>query len=90
MSFIVSVDLAGHTDNGWRYHVSIEGYHYSVTLSRDYFKKVVSSEIGPDELVKKSFDFLLQREPPSAILQQFDLQDINKFFPEYEQSIKSM
>lgn len=35
-------------------------------------------------LVKKSFDFLLEREPPSAILATFDLSVIQRYFPEYD------
>jgi hypothetical protein len=37
-----------------------------------------------EELVKRSFDFLLQREPPGAILRRFDLSAIQRYFPEYD------
>ncbi len=35
-------------------------------------------------LVARSFDFLLEREPPSAILASFDLSVIQSYFPEYD------
>ena len=38
----------------------------------------------PDELVKASFAFLLQRESPEMILRSFDLTDIARYFPEYD------
>lgn len=42
-------------------------------------------EVGDvDDLVLRSFDFLLEREPPSAILATFDLSVIQRYFPEYD------
>jgi hypothetical protein len=37
-----------------------------------------------ESLVTRSFDFLLEREPPSAILASFDLSVIQRYFPEYD------
>jgi hypothetical protein len=39
-------------------------------------------------LVAKSFDFLLEREPPSAILATFELSVIQRYFPEYDAAFK--
>ena len=36
-----------------------------------------------ESLVARSFDFLLEREPQSAILASFDLSAIQRYFPEY-------
>jgi hypothetical protein len=36
-----------------------------------------------ERLVRASFEFLLEREPPSAILAEFELGDIAGYFPEY-------
>ena len=44
---------------------------------------------SPDDLVRRSFDFLLAREPPSSILRSFDLMEIGRYFPEYEATIIS-
>ena len=41
----------------------------------------------PDDLVRRSFAFLLDREPPSSILREFDLTEIGRYFPEYEATI---
>jgi hypothetical protein len=43
-------------------------------------------ELRDDELeriVRESFGFLLEREPATAILSQFSLSDISRYFPEY-------
>jgi hypothetical protein len=37
-----------------------------------------------EDLVRRSFEFLLEREPASSILRQFDLSVIQGYFPEYE------
>ncbi len=41
-----------------------------------------------EELVARSFRFLLEREPPSAILTRFDLSVIPRYFPEYHERFK--
>jgi len=35
------------------------------------------------DLVRRSFDFLLEREPNSSILGEFDLSTIERYFPEF-------
>jgi hypothetical protein len=41
-----------------------------------------------ESLVARSFDFLLEREPPSSILATFDLSVIQRYFPEYDAAFK--
>ncbi|HEY8864747.1 MAG TPA: hypothetical protein VIO37_11330 [Candidatus Dormibacteraeota bacterium] len=41
-----------------------------------------------ESLVSESFDFLLEREPPKAILATFDLSVIQRYFPEYDAAFK--
>jgi hypothetical protein len=41
-----------------------------------------------DELIKKSFEFLLEREPNTSILRSFELPLIGHYFPEYEHEIQ--
>jgi hypothetical protein len=36
-----------------------------------------------ERVVRESFRFLLEREPPSSILSRFSLNDITGYFPEY-------
>ena len=40
-----------------------------------------------EELVRRSFEFLLEREPKESILSRFDLTVISRYFPEYERLI---
>lgn len=42
----------------------------------------------PADLVRRSFEFLLAREPRRSILRSFDLPVIERYFPEYETTIR--
>jgi hypothetical protein len=46
-------------------------------------------EMAVEDLVRRSFAFLLEREPLSAILRRFDLSVIGRYFPDYDQQLKS-
>lgn len=39
-------------------------------------------------LVRRSFEFLLEREPASSILRRFDLSVIESYFPEYDERFR--
>ena len=41
-----------------------------------------------EELVRRSFDFLLDREPATSILRSFELSVIQRYFPEYDRVIR--
>jgi len=60
---------------------------HRVTLSDDYHEKLTGGSVSKEELVRTSFEFLLQREPKESILGSFDLPVIGRYFPEYEQTI---
>ena len=60
-----------------------------VTVTKDYYEKLTAEKVSPEELVRVSFEFLLQREPKESILRAFDLTVIREYFPEYEGQITS-
>jgi hypothetical protein len=60
---------------------------HTVTVDDKYHKKLTGGVIPKEDLIKKSFEFLLEREPKESIMSKFDLKVINKFFPEYESYI---
>ena len=61
---------------------------HRVTLRLEDYDQLASGKVEPDELVKKSFEFLLEHEPKESILAQFDLRDIERYFPNFEREIK--
>lgn len=61
---------------------------HRVTLRSDDFQRIAGGKVEPSELVRRSFEFLLEREPKESILAQFDLLVIGRYFPEYEREIR--
>ena len=55
---------------------------HKVFISNQTYLDLTSKKISKKELVKFSFEFLLEREPNTAILSSFDLIQISKYFPE--------
>ena len=60
---------------------------HTVNLDDAYYNKLTGCKISEEELIKRSFDFLLQRESKESILSQFNLKVISTYFPEYEKQI---
>ena len=48
-----------------------------------------SQDRSAEELLEESFRFLLERESNTSILSSFDLPVIGRYFPEYEQEIRT-
>jgi len=79
--------------------LTLDDYHYQVTVvdtsttthevkvQADYALKLTAGKITVEQLVKKSFEFLLERESNTSILRSFDLSVIARYFPEYEREI---
>lgn len=59
-----------------------------VTLQPEYHQRLADGTAAPEELLKRSFEFLLEREPKESILARFELPAIARYFPEYEHEIK--
>jgi len=76
--------------DGWLCSVTVDhdgvGTLHAVTVSRSDVQRWARSGGREDveSLVTTSFDFLLEREPPGAILASFDLSVIQRYFPEFE------
>ena len=61
---------------------------HRVTVRQNYYEKLSEGKVSAEELVRRSFEFLLEREPKESILGQFDLSVIARYFPDYEQQIQ--
>lgn len=78
--------------DGWTCRVRLTdsrgtGEH-RVGVRRIDLERFAPGERSPDELVRRSFEFLLEREPRSSILQTFELPLIGRYFPEYEATMR--
>ena len=73
----------------WEFKVEVEETGsktaHRVTLSKGFAAKF---NLSPEGVVKKSFEFLLQREPKESILSSFSIPDtVNHYFPDFESKI---
>ena len=60
---------------------------HRVSLTDSDFERLSPGGGSKEDLIRKSFEFLLQREPNTSILSSFDLPVIGRYFPEYEDEI---
>ncbi len=61
---------------------------HEVYLSDEIHLDFTNNKISKKELIKFSFEFLLERESNTSILSSFKLNIISKYFPEYLLSVK--
>ena len=59
-----------------------------VAVSAADLARLAPGARSPDDLVTRSFEFLLAREPKESILGRFDLTVIGRYFPGYERAIR--
>ena len=89
----IKIKKEEETQDTWKFLVVVgsenDKTEHSVILDRDYWEKLTSGKREPEELVKKSFEFLLEREPKESILREFNLRVINDYFPQYESLISA-
>ena len=62
---------------------------YLVILDDTYYHLLTQGKITKEDLIRKSFQFLLERESKESILRSFNLQVIKRYFPEYEDGMSS-
>ena len=57
---------------------------YTVTVNKDDYQHLTAGKITDEELVRRSFEFLLERESKESILSNFNLMEIARYFPQFE------
>jgi hypothetical protein len=85
-----TIEVVRLSGNQFRVRV-IEGRSessHTVTLEPDDHQRLAGGKAEPEELVRRSFEFLLEREPKESILARFELPVIARYFPEFESEIR--
>src|SRR3989344_2184839 len=81
--------------NNLGYHFDVEVSdeksvsNHRITMDRDFIMRI-GATYDPEEVVRKSFEFLLQHESKEKILEEFDLTIISEFFPDYIPALEKM
>jgi hypothetical protein len=65
------------------FRVNVGSLEYRVTATAAVIARVARVGESPGATVRRAFEFLLEREPPSSILRRFALEDIANYFPEF-------
>jgi hypothetical protein len=80
--------------NQWSYPVRVfaggQTYDYQVTLSWSDYDLWCRGRVAPSEVVERIFEFLLHREPPSAIMSKFDCSVVRRYFPDVDEELPKM
>ena len=63
------------------------GTSHEVSIPAGFAASLGCGDIAPGELVRASFEFLLEREPATSILHEFSLDIISQYFPSYPAEI---
>ncbi len=89
MTIDVTCEAAGA---GWSCRVTVDdgrgASNHDVSVAAADLERLDPGAQDPVDLVRRSFEFLLERESKESILRQFDLPIIGRYFPEYERSIR--
>ena len=92
---VIVSTLSPLNDNRWSYLVEVtesdgsgSQTRHKVSMDKEYYEKISTGIVGPEDFVKKSFEFLLKREDKDSILKEFNIKQIREYFPEYETEIK--
>ena len=74
-------------DGGWHCSVTVGGNEHSVQVDHGTLDDLAPGST-PDDLVRVSFAFLLEREPPESIMRSFELPIIGRFFADYPDEMR--
>ena len=73
------------------YEVVVEGESpttHRVHMSQEYYRELCGATVTHEYVLVQAFRFLLEREPNTSILREFDIGDINHYFAEFEAVMK--
>jgi hypothetical protein len=79
-------------DGGWLACVTVTDHgtsrDFEVAISDEELRHLEPDSDDPAAVVRRSFEFLLAREPKESILSSFGLSVIGRYYPEYEREIR--
>ncbi len=89
---MIEVERSSCVPDGWAFSVRVvepDGQtEHRVTLACADYERLTGLAVKPELLVEKTFEFLLACEAKDAILRQFDLSVVARYFPTYETELK--
>lgn len=87
----IKVTKIAETDKSADYKVIVDdgasNTEHTVTLTAERFQQYAGGAVTEEKLIEESFRFLLEREPKESILASFELEVIERYFPEFSEEI---
>jgi hypothetical protein len=87
----IKVKTETDSNQSWTFTVEVNDggrkYDYTVTLGWSDYDHWSHGRIAPEKVIRAAFEFLLEREPASAILSEFDCAVIRRYFPEVDHDL---
>jgi hypothetical protein len=78
-------------DDGWSCEVTVGddagATRHEVAVNASDLDRLAPAASNPEALVRAAFAFLLTREPRESILRHFELMEIGRYFPGWEQEV---
>lgn len=93
---MAEIDVKSETEqgNGWKFEVELHDggrtHTYDVTLNWSDYDHWCHGQVAPERVIERVFQFLLEREPATAIMSSFDCAVIRRFFPEVDKTLPNM
>ena len=88
----IKIQSITRDDHGSTFRVTVtedgSATSHIVKVKREDYERLAVDKVSEEELLKKSFKFLLARESKESILSEFDLMTIAKYFSEYESEMR--
>jgi hypothetical protein len=61
---------------------------HQVNVTGSDLERLAKGYESPEAFLRACFEFLLAREPKESILSRFDVGEISRYFPEFEEEIR--
>jgi hypothetical protein len=85
---MAQITVTRQADGAFRVQTPADTSH-EVSVPVGFPASLGCGQVTPEQLVRASFEFLLEREPASSILRTFSLDIISQYFPDYPAQTRS-
>jgi len=84
---VISITPAGPHEFGVEVTEADEATSHRVIVPPSLLEDWGLEEADSEDVVRESFEFLIEREPASSILPEFSLAIISRYYPEYKDEL---
>ena len=84
---MADITITSTAEREFEVQVGDEATSHRVTVPETLIEELELPRDDLERVVRESFEFLLEREPPSSILSEFSLDEISRYFPEYREEL---